>query len=181
MTEIRKVAVIGAGVMGAGIAAQVANAGIPVVLLDIVPKAAGNRNQLAEEAIAKMLKAQPAAFMSKKAAKLVTPGNIEDHLGLLGECDWIVEAVIERLDIKHDLYRKIDAHRKPGSIVSSNTSTIPLATLVQGQGEAFAAEFCITHFFNPPRYMRLLELVTGEHNRPEQIAALTAFIDVMLG
>uniref|UniRef100_UPI00333FAE95 3-hydroxyacyl-CoA dehydrogenase/enoyl-CoA hydratase family protein n=1 Tax=Castellaniella defragrans TaxID=75697 RepID=UPI00333FAE95 len=181
MAEIKKVAVIGAGVMGAGIAAQVANAGVPVVLLDIVPQSASNRNQLAEGAIAKMLKAQPAAFMSPKAAKLVTPGNVEDHLDLLAECDWIVEAVIERLDIKRDLYRKIDAHRKPGSVVSSNTSTIPLAKLTEGQSEAFAAEFCITHFFNPPRYMRLLELVTSPRNQPAQIAALTDFIDLKLG
>ncbi|MYN12656.1 3-hydroxyacyl-CoA dehydrogenase [Pusillimonas sp. TS35] len=179
--QINKVAVIGAGVMGAGIAAQVANAGVPAVLLDVVPEGAVNRNQIAEKAIAALLKAQPAAFMSKKAARLVTPGNIEDHLALLADCDWIVEAVIEKLDIKHALYKKIDAYRKPGSIVSSNTSTIPLARLVQGMGDAFAADFCITHFFNPPRYLRLLELVTSPANRPEQISALTSFIDLALG
>ncbi|HMA51547.1 MAG TPA: 3-hydroxyacyl-CoA dehydrogenase NAD-binding domain-containing protein, partial [Magnetospirillaceae bacterium] len=114
MAEIQKVAVIGAGVMGAGIAAHVANAGIPVVLLDIVPKDATNRNVIAEGAVAKLLKADPAAFMSKKAAKLVTTGNTEDDLDLLAECDWIVEAVIERLDIKQALYKKIDEKRKKG-------------------------------------------------------------------
>jgi 3-hydroxyacyl-CoA dehydrogenase len=181
MAEIHKVAVIGAGVMGAGIAAHVANAGIPVILLDIVPDGANNRNVIAEGAVAKMLKAEPAAFMSKKAAKLVTTGNTEDHLGLLADCDWIVEAVIERLDIKQALYARIDAERKAGSIVSSNTSTIPLAKLIEGQSEAFAAEFCITHFFNPPRYMRLLEMVVGPASKPDLLDDLIRFADYKLG
>jgi 3-hydroxyacyl-CoA dehydrogenase len=181
MADIRKVAVIGAGVMGAGIAAHVANAGIPVVLLDIVPEGAANRNSIAEGAVQKLLKADPAAFMSRSAAKLVTTGNTEDHLGLLAECDWIVEAVIERLDIKQALYKKIDSHRKKGSAVSSNTSTIPLAKLVEGQSDDFARDFCITHFFNPPRYMRLLELVAGDKSRPDMLADLARFCDTKLG
>ncbi len=181
MGGINKVAVIGAGVMGAGIAAHVANAGVPVVLLDIVPAGAENRNAIAEGAVARMLKADPAPFMGKAAARLVTTGNTEDHLGLLAECDWIVEAVIERLDIKQALYARIDAARKPGSVVSSNTSTIPLAALVEGLGEAFAADFCITHFFNPPRYMRLLEVVGGARTRPEALATVSAFADHRLG
>lgn len=130
--EINKVAVIGAGVMGAGIAAHVANAGVPVVLLDIVPEGADNRNVIAESAVQKMLKTEPAAFMHKKNAKLVTIGNIDDHMELLADCDWIIEAVIERLDIKQALYKKIDAVRKPDALVSSNTSTIPLDHLVEG-------------------------------------------------
>jgi len=181
MAEINKVAVIGAGVMGAGIAAHVANAGIPVVLLDIVAKDNPNRNAIAEGAVAKMLKADPAPFMGKAAAKLVTTGNTEDHLELLADCDWIVEAVIERLDIKQALYAKIDAVRKPGSVVSSNTSTIPLATLVGGLSDAFAQDFVITHFFNPPRYMRLLEVVGGDKSRPEALEAVSRFADVRLG
>jgi len=181
MADIKKVAVIGAGVMGAGIAAHVANAGIPVVLLDIVPEGATNRNVIAEGAVQKLLKSDPAAFMSKKAAKLVTTGNTEDDLGSLGECDWIIEAVIERLDIKQALYKKIDANRKKGSAVSSNTSTIPLEKLVEGQSDAFAADFCITHFFNPPRYMRLLELVAGPKSRPDMLADLARFADYKLG
>lgn len=181
MAEINKVAVIGAGVMGAGIAAHVANAGIPVVLLDIVAKDNPNRSAIAEGAVARMLKADPAPFMGKAAAKLVTTGNIEDHLELLADCDWIVEAVIERLDIKQALYAKIDAVRKPGSVVSSNTSTIPLATLVGGLSDAFAQDFVITHFFNPPRYMRLLEVVGGEKSRPEALEAVSHFADVRLG
>jgi 3-hydroxyacyl-CoA dehydrogenase len=181
MAEIRKVAVIGAGVMGAGIAAQVANSGTPVVLLDIVPAGAENRNAVAEGAVAKMLKSDPAPFMSKAAAKLVTTGNIEDHLDLLGDCDWIVEVVVERLDVKQALYGKIDAHRKKGSVVSSNTSTIPLRKLVAGMPESFAQDFVITHFFNPPRYMRLLEIVAGPQARPEAVSAVSSFCDYRLG
>ncbi|WP_298428702.1 3-hydroxyacyl-CoA dehydrogenase family protein, partial [Rhodoblastus sp.] len=181
MAQIRKVAVIGAGVMGAGIAAQVANSGTPVVLLDIVPAGAENRNAIAEGAVAKMLKTEPAPFMSKAAAKLVTTGNIEDHLDLLADCDWIVEAVIERLDIKQALYAKVETHRKKGSVVSSNTSTIPLATLTAGLPESFARDFVITHFFNPPRYMRLLELVTSAKNDPATVKTLTEFCDYRLG
>ncbi len=181
MADIQKVAVIGAGVMGAGIAAHVANAGIPVLLLDIVPDGATDRNAIASGAVAKMLKADPAPFMSKAAAKLVTPGNIEDHLDQLAECDWIVEAVIERLDIKQSLYAKIEAVRKPGSVVSSNTSTIPLATLVAGMPASFAQDFVITHFFNPPRYMRLLEVVSGPDTRPDALARVSAFADHRLG
>ncbi|MGA2189304.1 MAG: 3-hydroxyacyl-CoA dehydrogenase NAD-binding domain-containing protein [Steroidobacteraceae bacterium] len=181
MQPIRKATVIGAGVMGAGIAAQFANAGVPVLLLDIVPNGAANRNELAEGAIAKMLKTEPASFMSARAAKLVTPGNIEDHLAQLAESDWIVEAVVERLDVKQALYRKIDAARRPGSAVSSNTSTIPLALLTQGQSDAFARDFLITHFFNPPRYMRLLEIVTGPMTDELHAQTVGEFADRVLG
>ncbi len=181
MAEIRQVAVIGSGVMGAGIAAQVANSGVPVVLLDIVPAGAQNRNVVAESAVAKLLKTEPAAFMSKAAAKLVTTGNIEDHLPLLADCDWIVEVVVERLDVKQALYAKIDAHRKPDAIVSSNTSTIPLHNLVAGLPDSFAEKFVITHFFNPPRYMRLLELVTSDRNSAETVKTIADFCDYRLG
>jgi 3-hydroxyacyl-CoA dehydrogenase len=181
MAEIRKVGVLGAGVMGAGIAAHITNAGVPVVLLDIVPEGAKNRNALAEDAVRKLLKADPAAFMHERNAKLITTGNIEDHLGLLADCDWIIEAVIEKLDAKHAIYGKIDAVRKPGSIVSSNTSTIPLAVLCEGMPGGFARDFLITHFFNPPRYMRLLELVAGEKTRADAVQAVRRFADVALG
>ncbi|MGA2638883.1 3-hydroxyacyl-CoA dehydrogenase/enoyl-CoA hydratase family protein [Methylocella sp.] len=181
MAEIKKVAVIGAGVMGASIAAHVANAGVPVVLLDIVAKDNPNRSAIAEGAVEKLLKADPAPFMSKSAAKFVTTGNIEDDLQLIGDCDWIIEAVIERLDIKQALYAKIEAARKSGSVLSSNTSTIPLANLIEGLPARFAGDFLITHFFNPPRYMRLLEVVAGEKSSPEAVASVTHFADVMLG
>jgi len=179
--RIAKVGVLGAGVMGAGIAAHVANAGIPVVLLDIVPEGATDRNALAAGALAKLQKAKPAPFMAERNARLVTPGNLEDDLDELADCDWIVEAVVERLDVKQQVYRRLDAVRKPGSIVSSNTSTIPLAKLLDGLPESFQRDFLVTHFFNPPRYMRLLELVTGERTRPEAVAAVRSFCDVALG
>lgn len=179
--EIKKVAVIGAGVMGAGIAAHIANAGVPVLLLDIVPAGAENRNVVAEGAVAKLLKADPAPFMHKRAAKLVETGNIEDDLAKVADCDWIVEAVIERLDIKQDLYRKLEAVRRPGSAVSTNTSTIPLTKLTEGMPESFRRDFLVTHFFNPPRYMRLLEIVAGADSDPATVAAVERFGDHRLG
>ena len=178
---IRKVGVIGAGTMGAGIAAQVANAGVPVVLLDIVPNGANNRNALAEGAVARLRKAEPAAFMHDGAARLVETGNLEDDLGKLADCDWIVEAVLERTDIKQALYRRLEAVRRPGSAISSNTSTIGLKVLTEGMGEAFRRDFLITHFFNPPRYMRLLEIVSGPETAAETVAVVAGFADVALG
>jgi 3-hydroxyacyl-CoA dehydrogenase len=181
MSEIKKAAVIGAGVMGAGIAAHITNAGVPVVLLDIVPKTGDNRNAIAEGAVAKLLKTDPAPFMSKRNAQMITCGNTEDHLELLKDCDWIVEAVIERQDIKQELYKKVDAHRKKGSIVSSNTSTIPLHDLTSGMPASLVPDFVITHFFNPPRYMRLLEVVASDKTRKEVVETISAFCDVRLG
>ena len=178
---ITQAAVIGAGVMGAGIAAHLANAGVPVLLLDIVPEGAANRSALAEGAIARMLKADPAPFMWKRAAKFVTPGNLEDDFDRLADCDWIVEAVLEDPEVKRDLYRRLEAVRKDGAIVSSNTSTLPLKLLTEGMPERFAADFLITHFFNPPRYMPLLELVAGEKTRPEVVSEIAEFGDRVLG
>jgi 3-hydroxyacyl-CoA dehydrogenase len=178
---IKKVAVIGSGVMGAQIAAHVANAGVPVLLLDIVLKDNPDRTALAKGAIEKLLKMDPAPFMHVKNAKLVTPGNLEDDLVKLSDVDWIIEAVLENPQIKADLYKKIDAVRKPGSIVSSNTSTIPLNVLTQGQSEQFAKDFLVTHFFNPPRYMRLLELVTGEKTHAGAVDMIREFCDINLG
>jgi len=179
--SIDHVTVIGAGVMGGGIAAQIANAGVPVLLLDVVPEGATDRDAVARQAIARMIKADPAPFMSKRAAKRVTPGNIEDHLDRAADSDWIVEAVIEKPDIKQALYKKIEKVRKKGSIVSSNTSTLPRATLVDGMPKSFAADFLITHFFNPPRYMRLLEVVSGPENAAKTVSAFKAFADERLG
>jgi len=179
--DIKKVAVIGAGVMGAGIAAHIANAGIPVYLLDIVPKDADNRNSIAESAIAKLLKAEPAAFMHKNYARLVTPGNIEDHLDWVGDVDWVIEAVLENPAIKQELYRKLDNICRPDTLISSNTSTLPLKLLTRDMPDSFKQRFMITHFFNPPRYMRLLELVSGAATRPELLAAVSRFADTHLG
>jgi 3-hydroxyacyl-CoA dehydrogenase len=178
---IRKVGVIGAGTMGAGIAAQVANAGVPVVLLDIVPKGAGNRSALAQDAVARLRKAEPAAFMHDAAARLIETGNLDDDLGKLADCDWIVEAVLERADIKQALYRRLETVRRPGCAISSNTSTIALKVLTEGMDITFRRDFLITHFFNPPRYMRLLEIVVGPETAPATVEAVAAFADVALG
>ncbi|MCR9257660.1 MAG: 3-hydroxyacyl-CoA dehydrogenase NAD-binding domain-containing protein [Alphaproteobacteria bacterium] len=178
---IDKVAVIGAGVMGAQIAAHCANAGHEVVLLDIVPKGTDDRSAVAKGAIAKLLKADPQPFMHKRFAKRITPGNLEDDLDLVADCDWIVEAIIEKVAIKQDLYKRLDGVRKQGSIVSSNTSTIALNKLVDGMPESFRRDFLITHFFNPPRYMRLLELVAGTDTDPEALETIRDFGDKALG
>src|SRR5579864_4584784 len=187
MAGILKVGVLGSGVMGAGIAAHVANAGVPVVLLDIVHEgatkgaAAAERSAVAVAAVERLGKTRPAPLMSAARARLITPGNLEDDLALLADCDWIIEAVVERADVKQQVYRSVDAVRKAGSIVSSNTSTIPLARLIDGLPESFARDFLITHFFNPPRYMRLLELVAGSWTRPDAVATVRGFGDLALG
>ncbi|NCX49498.1 MAG: 3-hydroxyacyl-CoA dehydrogenase/enoyl-CoA hydratase family protein [Gammaproteobacteria bacterium] len=180
MSSIKKVAVIGSGVMGSGIAAQVANAGIPVILLDIVGSDS-DRSAVAEAAVQRMLKTSPAPLMHPRNAKRIQPGNIDDHLEWVSDCDLIIEVVLENLDIKQALYEKLEAHRKPGSIVTSNTSTIPLQHLIQGRSEDFQKHFAVTHFFNPPRYMRLLELVGGPDTDQETIATLRDFGDRALG
>ncbi|MEO5706412.1 MAG: 3-hydroxyacyl-CoA dehydrogenase/enoyl-CoA hydratase family protein [Alteraurantiacibacter sp.] len=177
---VKKVCVIGAGTMGAGIAAQVANAGVPVLLLDIV-RDAGDRSSVARGAVEKMLKTDPAPFMSKAAARLVEVGNIEDDLGKVATCDWVIEAIIEKLELKQDLYARLEAVREPGTAVSSNTSTIPLAELTAGRSDAFKRDFLITHFFNPPRYMRLIEIVSGPDSDAATVARIRDFTDRVLG
>ena len=179
--SIERVAVLGAGVMGSGIAAQVANAGYEVVLLDIVADNGNDRNAIAAGAVAKMLQARPAPFMDPRNHRRISVGNLEDDMGRLADADWIIEAVIERLDVKRDLYKKVDAVRKQGAIVSSNTSTIPLGTLLEEMPESFRRDFLITHFFNPPRYMRLLELVVGPETRADAAREVRDFCDRALG
>ena len=179
--NIEKVAVIGAGVMGASIAAHISNAGIPVTLLDIVPENATNRSMIAETAIQKLLKAEPAPFMHKNNARLITTGNIEDHLQWVADADWVIEAVIEHPQIKKSLYQQLDLVCRKDCLISSNTSTLPLRLLVDELPDSFKKRFMITHFFNPPRYMRLLELVTGPQTRPELVATLSRFADLKLG
>ncbi len=182
---IRRACVIGAGVMGTAIAAQIANSGTPVLLLDIPPQQDGARHgardQLARDAVARALRTDPAPFMSAAAAGLIETGCIDDDLARVAECDWIIEAVVERLDVKQALYRRLEAHRRPGTAVSSNTSTIPRARLVEGLPAALSRDFLITHFFNPPRYMRLLEVVPGPDIDAALLARLEAFCDRRLG
>ncbi|KLK92337.1 hypothetical protein AA309_15270 [Microvirga vignae] len=177
-TGIARAAVIGAGSMGSGIAAQFANAGIPVDLLDIRGPDS-SPNSPAEAGIARQFKAN--GFMHPDAAKLVHAGNIDDDLQRLSQADWIIEAVVEKLDVKRDLYRKVDSVRKKGSIVSSNTSTIRRSDLIAELGPSFEADFLITHFFNPPRIMRLVEIVSSPENSTKLVSRAKAASEVILG
>src|SRR5215469_4989781 len=180
--QIRKAAVLGAGVMGAAIAAHLANVGIPSLLLDIVPADAGkDRSRIARTGLERALKAKPAAFYTSKSAPLVTAGNIEDNLADLAEVDWIIEAVIERADIKHKLYEQIETVLRPGTIITSNTSGLPAHLLTEGRSEQFRRNFLITHFFNPVRYMRLLELVPDVDTAPALMQFMQEFSTEVLG
>ena len=178
--NIKKVAVIGAGTMGAGIAGQVANAGVEVWLLDL-PSSGDAVNALAERGFKRLKNADSPGLMSNEAGQLIHCGNTQDDFDQLADCDWIAEAVVERLDIKHALYKRIDAITGPDTIVTSNTSTIPISLLTQGMPQASCERFAITHFFNPVRFMRLLELVRGEHTQDEVIDTLGQFCESNLG
>tara|TARA_Y100000590_G_scaffold453618_1_gene599010 strand:+ start:3366 stop:5618 length:2253 start_codon:yes stop_codon:yes gene_type:complete len=178
--KINKVVVIGSGTMGSGIAAQVANAGVEVILLDL-PSSEGSRNEITLKAKEKILKSRPPLLVEKNKIDLIIPGNIEDDFNMVGEADWVVEAVVERIDIKHNIYSKIQDVRKDSSIISSNTSTIPLKILSAKMSEEMKKNFCITHFFNPVRYMALLEIVTEPINDIKKINSLKSFCDEKLG
>lgn len=178
---IRRVAVLGAGVMGSGIAAHVANAGLPVLLLDIVPKGVdasadkAKRDSVAAGVLKKMLKAKPAPFFHKKYVGLIEVGNLEDDLGRLAECDLVVEAIIERLDIKRALFERMDAIIDDDTVIASNTSGLRIRDMIEGRSDRFRKNFLVTHFFNPPRYMKLLELVTSPDTDPAILERLIAF------
>ncbi|CAN5431467.1 3-hydroxyacyl-CoA dehydrogenase/enoyl-CoA hydratase family protein [soil metagenome] len=162
--------------MGSGIAAHCANAGIPVVLLDIVPPdGKGGKNAFVTGALAKLRKSKPAAFTHARNELLITPGNFEDDLGKVADCDLIIEAVVERLDIKRALFEKLEKLVAPETIIASNTSGLRIADLLVGRTEAFKQHFMVTHFFNPPRYMKLLELVAGPETKPEAKQAAETF------
>jgi len=172
--DIKKVVVIGSGTMGSGIAAQIANAGISVNLLDI-------STEIATNACEHIKKSRPPLLMKEDLSSLIHPGNIEDDLDQINDADWIVEAVVERIDIKKSIYAKIDSRRKESALVSSNTSSIPLKVLSEDMSEDMKKVFCITHFFNPVRYMRLLELVITPINDQKRIKVLEKFCDAQLG
>mgnify|MGYP001194803875 FL=1 len=178
--EIRKVVIIGSGTMGSGIAAQVANAGLQVNLLDL-PSINGNKNEISEKAKERILKSRPPLLFEKNKINLIFAGNIDDDFNLVKDADWVVEAVVERIDIKHNIYKKIEEVRKKDSIISSNTSTIPLKILSKKMSEEMKKNFCITHFFNPVRYMGLLEVVTEPITNKEKINTLKSFCDEKLG
>src|ERR671927_932215 len=195
MLRIEKAAVLGAGTMGAQIAAHLANAGIPTLLLDVVPKeptaeehARGLslesrevRDRVARAGLEAAKKAKPAAFFTPERAALVTPGNFEDDLPRIKDCDIVIEAVVERLDIKRGLFERVEKYRKPGSVVASNTSGIPIRQIAEGFSEEFRAHFLGTHFFNPPRYLHLVELIRTEWTKPEVSCAVYGFLDRRLG
>ena len=172
--KISKVVVIGSGTMGSGIAAQVANAGLQVHLLDLT-------TEIATKACERIKKSRPPLLMEENNLNHIIPGSIENDMETLKDADWVVEAVVERIDIKKTLYSQIDALRKPGALVSSNTSSIPLKVLTEDMSKEMKEVFCITHFFNPVRYMRLLELVIGSQNDKEKINDLVIFGDKILG
>src|SRR3954463_637098 len=185
--KINKVAVLGAGTMGARIAAHLANAGVPCLLLDIIPPdAAGSqeraaRNKFAIAGLAGLKKSQPAAFTNADFAKLVSVGNFDDDLAKLSECDWIIEAVVENLEIKRALLKKVEAVRKPGTYITTNTSGLPVASISQGFSDDFRRNWFGTHFFNPPRYMRLLEIIPPPDSDRAAIDAVANFCDLRLG
>lgn len=189
MREIEKVAVLGAGVMGSGIAAHLANANVRVLLLDIVPpdlpedkkKDKSARNALADKGLQNALSARPAAFFIKEKAELIETGNFEDDLPRIKECDWIIEAVVENLEIKKKLFEQVDKYRKEGSIVSTNTSGLSIRKMAEGRSQDFRKHFLGTHFFNPVRYMRLLEIIPGDETDPSVIEDIVKFCTIRLG
>jgi 3-hydroxyacyl-CoA dehydrogenase len=183
MKRINKVAILGAGTMGARIAAHFANAGVPSYLLDIVPPDAGSgaRNKIAAGGLDAAKKSKPAAFMDASLSRLVTVGNFEDDLTKLAEVDWIIEVVVENLDLKRALLRKVEAVRKPGTIITTNTSGLPVGKIAEGFSDDFRHAWFGTHFFNPPRYMRLLELIPTPEADKSLMDAVAHFCDVRLG
>src|SRR3954447_11460513 len=185
--RINKVAVLGAGTMGARIAAHFANAGVPCVLLDIVtPDAAQSadkaaRRKLVAGGLDAAVKSKPAAFFEKGLERLITIGTFDDDIKLLADADWIIEAVAENLEIKRGLLKKVEAVRKPGSLITTNTSGLPVASIAEGFSEDFRRHWFGTHFFNPPRYMRLLELIPTPEADRQAIEAVAHFADIWLG
>ena len=183
MKRIEKVTVLGAGTMGARIAAHLANAGVPSSLLDMVPPDADGaaRNRIAQAGLDALLKGKPAAFFDPALTKLVTVGNFEDHLQSVAESDWVIEAVIEDLGIKRALLQRVAALVRPGTLVTTNTSGLPVARISEGFPDGFRRNWLGTHFFNPPRYMRLLEIIPTPETDPAAVEALTQFCDLRLG
>ncbi|MBM7648591.1 3-hydroxyacyl-CoA dehydrogenase [Bacillus ectoiniformans] len=193
--HIQKAAVLGSGVMGSGIAAHLANIGIPSILLDIVPREltkeeeakgltledAAVRNRFSAGALQKLLKQKPAPLASKKNLGLITAGNLEDDLDQLSDVDWIIEVVVENLDVKKQVFEKVEKYRKPGSVVSSNTSGISIEAMAEGRSEDFRKHFLGTHFFNPPRYLKLLEIIPTKDTDQEVLEYMKAFGENTLG
>src|SRR5579871_6514965 len=181
--RIDKVAVLGAGTMGARISAHLANAGVPSFLLDMVPPDADGpaRNRIAQAGLDAVKKSKPAAFFEPALSRFITIGNFDDNLNFLSQCDWIIEAVVENLDIKRSLLKKVDGVRRPGTIITTNTSGLPVASIAEGMPEDFRRHWFGTHFFNPPRYMRLLEIIPTPDTDRAAMDAISQFSDRHLG
>jgi 3-hydroxyacyl-CoA dehydrogenase len=192
---IRKVAVLGSGIMGSRIACHFANIGVEVLLLDMVPKeptveeqakgadlkSKNFRNRIVNAALESTLKANPSAVFSRKVVSNISTGNFDDNMKDIASCDWVIEVVVERLDIKKLIYDQVEKFRTPGTLVSSNTSGIPIHLMAEGRTEDFRAHFCGTHFFNPPRYLRLLEIIPTAQTKPQIVAFLMYYGDKFLG
>ncbi|NGX84353.1 3-hydroxyacyl-CoA dehydrogenase/enoyl-CoA hydratase family protein [Aequorivita sp. KMM 9714] len=193
--RINKVAVIGSGIMGSGIACHFANIGVEVLLLDIVPRELNDaekkkgltledkvvRNRIVNTELQKAIKSNPAPLYHKDFAKRITTGNLEDDIAKVKTADWIIEVVVERLDIKKQVFENLDKHRKPGTLITSNTSGIPIKFMSEGRSEDFQKHFCGTHFFNPPRYLKLFEIIPGPKTSPEVLEFLNGYGEKFLG
>tara|TARA_R110002050_G_scaffold24240_3_gene64815 strand:- start:205 stop:2595 length:2391 start_codon:yes stop_codon:yes gene_type:complete len=193
--HIKKVAVIGSGIMGSGIACHFANIGVEVLLLDIIPRELNDkekakgltledkvvRNRLVNDSLAAALKSKPSPIYHQKFAQRISTGNLEDDISKVGQVDWIIEVVVERLDIKKIVFEKLDKHRKPGTLITSNTSGIPIKYMSEGRSEDFQKHFCGTHFFNPARYLKLFEIIPGPKTSPEVLDFLNGYGEQFLG
>lgn len=183
--SIKKIAVLGSGVMGSRIACHFANIGVEVILLDIVPKDAvdgiKSRNKIVDDALAFALKSNPSPIYKKTFAKRITTGNFDDNMKDIATCDWIIEVVVERLDIKKQVFEKVELYRKPGTLITSNTSGIPIHLMNEGRSEDFQKHFCGTHFFNPPRYLKLLEIIPTTNTSSEVFDFLMHYGELYLG
>lgn len=193
--RINKVAVIGSGIMGSGIACHFANIGVEVLLLDIVPRELTEdekkkgltledkvvRNRIVNTDLQKAIKSNPAPLYHKNFAKRISTGNLEDDISKVKNVDWIIEVVVERLDIKKQVFENLDKHRKPGTLITSNTSGIPIKYMSEGRSEDFQKHFCGTHFFNPPRYLKLFEIIPGPKTSKEVLDFLNEYGEKFLG
>ena len=188
MYKINKVAIIGSGIMGSRIACHFANIGVEVLLLDIINKEAEEdlnnknfRNKIVNESLDNTIKSKPSPIYSKKFINRINTGNLVDDLNKIADADWIIEVIIENLQIKKGLFEKIEKYRKPNSIISSNTSGIPINQMIEGRSENFCNNFCGTHFFNPPRYLKLLEIIPSKKTNNNLINFLLYYGEKFLG
>ena len=189
--RIKKVAILGSGVMGSGIACHFANIGAEVLLIDIIPRElnekekakgltledAAVRNRIVNDSLTASLKSKPSPIYRQSFAKRITTGNFDDDLQKIKDYDWVIEVVIERLDIKQQVFEKVDKFRKSGSLVTTNTSGISVEAMIEGRSEDFQENFCGTHFFNPPRYLQLFEIIPTSKTNPEVLDFLTNYAE----